>query len=521
LIVLGIGYQYLLKGTCGVFHDDAIYVITAKALSEGKGYRLINLPESPLQTKYPFLYPGLLALIWRATPNFSQNIFSMKIITLLTGALAIGLCYFYMIRFMHCHRFIAFSSCLLCSTTPWFLFFATNTLSEMFFLLLLLLSLWALEGKSRNPFTSRKRDFVIGILVSLPFLCRNIGAACIISSIIICYWRKIPFRWVILGSLTIVLPWLLWVLYSMLFSIYNPVQEYYVDYIGWWHRFGYYSMASIFFINIFIFLYGVNRLIFSGIYYIFFPFDFNWTFFIYLLFMAFIFFLYCVRNIRNPGFLFLFIISYIGIILFWPWPPDRFIIIILPFLIGHLVLGIDTIFERLGFKNIFRAAGAVIMIILVTTNLFIVYQNIEDQKRTGYPQIISQASMEDSVYWASYEDIFNWVKEHSSPNDVIASGLDSMVYLYTGRQSFRPYVANFISVFYNGNYPAVGTVDEFHRILATYKPKYLIDTPMPGFPEEKYFHTLLQHFLNRYPNALRPVYMGQDTRFKIYEINFH
>ena len=96
-----------------------------------------------------------------------------------------------------------------------------------------------------------------------------------------------------------------------------------------------------------------------------------------------------------------------------------------------------------------------------------------------------------------------------------------MVYLYTGRQSFRPYVANFISVFYNGNYPAVGTVDEFHRILATYKPKYLIDTPMPGFPEEKYFHTLLQHFLNRYPNALRPVYMGQDTRFKIYEINFH
>ena len=49
----------------------------------------------------------------------------------------------------------------------------------------------------------------------------------------------------------------------------------------------------------------------------------------------------------------------------------------------------------------------------------------------------------------------------------------------------------------------------------------IVREQLPGFPEEKYFHTLLQHFLNRYPNALRPVYMGQDTRFKIYEINFH
>ena len=50
-------YAYIVPAVCGVYHDDAIYVVTAKALSQGDGYRLINLPESPSQTKYPILYP--------------------------------------------------------------------------------------------------------------------------------------------------------------------------------------------------------------------------------------------------------------------------------------------------------------------------------------------------------------------------------------------------------------------------------------------------------------------------------
>ena len=28
----------------GIYHDDGIYLVTAKALAEGKGYRIISLP---------------------------------------------------------------------------------------------------------------------------------------------------------------------------------------------------------------------------------------------------------------------------------------------------------------------------------------------------------------------------------------------------------------------------------------------------------------------------------------------
>ena len=46
----------------GLFHDDAIYLVTAKAISAGHGYRIESLPEPILQTKYPPLFPALLAL---------------------------------------------------------------------------------------------------------------------------------------------------------------------------------------------------------------------------------------------------------------------------------------------------------------------------------------------------------------------------------------------------------------------------------------------------------------------------
>src|SRR5437867_3443068 len=47
----------------GGYHDDGIYVTTAKALATGQGYRIVSLPYEPAQTKYPPFYPFLLSLI--------------------------------------------------------------------------------------------------------------------------------------------------------------------------------------------------------------------------------------------------------------------------------------------------------------------------------------------------------------------------------------------------------------------------------------------------------------------------
>ena len=85
-------FQFIVPEVCGVYHDDAIYVITAKAIAQGDGYRLVNLPNSPKQTKYPILYPLLLSVIWKIFPFFPKNIFYMQIMTSLLGSMPTAQC---------------------------------------------------------------------------------------------------------------------------------------------------------------------------------------------------------------------------------------------------------------------------------------------------------------------------------------------------------------------------------------------------------------------------------------------
>ena len=58
----------------GFYHDDSIYWVSAKSLADGHDYRIASLPGQPYQTKYPPLYPALLAGIWKIDPNFPSNL---------------------------------------------------------------------------------------------------------------------------------------------------------------------------------------------------------------------------------------------------------------------------------------------------------------------------------------------------------------------------------------------------------------------------------------------------------------
>jgi len=58
----------------GVFFDDGIYVQLAKSLAEGTGYRSMHLPDAPVAVHYPPVYPFLLSLLWRLWPSFPANV---------------------------------------------------------------------------------------------------------------------------------------------------------------------------------------------------------------------------------------------------------------------------------------------------------------------------------------------------------------------------------------------------------------------------------------------------------------
>jgi hypothetical protein len=79
-----------------IWDDDGIYISTAHSLSEGRGYRLQNLPGAPPQTKYPPLYPALLSLAWPRGMDYTDvaprlkmvNAVGFALVVFLTGLLA-------------------------------------------------------------------------------------------------------------------------------------------------------------------------------------------------------------------------------------------------------------------------------------------------------------------------------------------------------------------------------------------------------------------------------------------------
>ena len=63
----------------GVTHDDSMYVVLAKSLATGHGYRWLNLPGAPPATHYPPGYPAVLALLWLIFPTFPANVVAFKL----------------------------------------------------------------------------------------------------------------------------------------------------------------------------------------------------------------------------------------------------------------------------------------------------------------------------------------------------------------------------------------------------------------------------------------------------------
>jgi hypothetical protein len=153
-------------------------------------------------------------------------------------------------------------------------------------------------------------------------------------------------------------------------------------------------------------------------------------------------------------------------------------------------------------------------IILFFFNLGQVYQAGKINREMCYPVV---STLKEPISWPSYEDIFYWINTHTLPNDIIASGLDSMVYLYTGRRAFRPFQMNPMDLFYFQDLPT-WTMENFIHILKAYQPKYLIQTPLPGFGEERPFSKIIKGTIIRYPGLLKTVYVGKDKRFLIYKI---
>ena len=157
----------------GAYHDDGVYLVTAKAIAQGKGYRIESLPDERLQTKYPPAFPLMLAFVWRLLPHFPENAVGFLILAwmalptllLLQARMLADLEFRFASQVLACLCILAYPGTLLLSVT---------LLSDLWFSCDVLFALLLAERASKLD-AHWKFSCAAGLAAALAYLTKSAG----------------------------------------------------------------------------------------------------------------------------------------------------------------------------------------------------------------------------------------------------------------------------------------------------------------------------------------------------------
>lgn len=435
----------------GVAHDDGMYVILAKALATGRGYRWLHIPGAPPATHFPPGYPAVLALLWWISPQFPGNLATFELANALFMSLAaVGVFYFARSRF----GMSAFGAATLALATT--LGIPTLTLSVMLmseplFLALLIPILlyaeWMLDGASR-----RTRHVVsLALLVGAATLVRTHGIA-LLGAITILLLLRRRYRdaalFACVASL-VLLPWQLFVAANA-HVVPATMQGNYESY-GAWFAAGLRADGPRLVFRTLLRTTG-NLLGMFGVLVA--P---SLPAAIRVLAIAVVVSLGAVgaRMLwRRAPATALFLALYSAIVLVWPFWPSRFFWGIWPLIVFLPVLGLRQAIEWRAETPKARGARYVALVAGVLMICGYVAYNITGYRHEWWASIPRHVS--DEV-----RPVLAWVANHTPANAVVATEAETSVYLYTGR------VAVPVGTF---------TVDEFFAPRTPVENAAIIDT---------------------------------------------
>jgi len=178
-------YLLRLDDVAGMMVDDAWYAMLAKALAGGQGYRLINAPGSEfVLPMYPPAFPALLSLVFRAQPNFPDNVWLLKGVSIAAMLGVALLSYLYLHQFRQLPRHVAALAATAIGITPSFVFLATSTvMSECVFTLAQLGAVvLAHRAADAPPERTWGRLVAAALVASATVLIRSAGVAVVAAA---------------------------------------------------------------------------------------------------------------------------------------------------------------------------------------------------------------------------------------------------------------------------------------------------------------------------------------------------
>jgi hypothetical protein len=523
LLLIPVYWIELNTPAVGYYHDDGIYVVTAKALAEGKGYRILSLPGEMVQTKYPVLFPALLAIVWKIFPLFPENAIFLKMVPLIGTFFWVWLLHWFF-KEKYLNASSSTGIILITLSSPWVVLFSVTILSETIFAFLCTGALIYLNRLEGNPDKKEIRTlFLSSILAAAAFLTRSAGIPLLFAGTISLLLRR-RYRTCVrffLLYVIIVSPWILW--QAIYHGSYSWANSYYTssNYQNWNILVNYPPLIKaeilaknfLFLLLAPTYLLGLNIRLFGTLYF---------PYIIAILVTSFSLLGFYQDLRMGIQSIHLFLLFYYGMLLIWVWPPLRFVVPIFPFWLFFAYKGVMLICSNFSSRaRIQRTVNEGLVILLCLCLGSALYVSTSNVLRIHQPAVsISNPPTNENYDWYGVSSLLAWTSENTPSDSVLLGNLDPTIYLYTGRKAVRGFVADPYLLYYSDKSDdSLGSESDLMGVLISQKVNYIIRTPAENFKEVPIFNRMLDRLLLKDERILRLVKEGSHPGYKVYWVN--
>ena len=467
-IALAIALAAVPNWPAGVFQDDGIYVILGKALASGQGYRYLNLPGAPYATHYPPGYPLFLAMLWKLSPEFPQNVGLFTFANAGFLALAAFVTFHFARARLRLSSLGAAVVALAGSVSVPAIIFGVFALSEPMFMALLLTVLLYAERVSERA-TWRDALFV-GLAGGALAMVRTTGMFVVPAFALVLLFRRrfVPALCALLGCAVFIVPWHMWVaahgreIPAILLGKYGPydawltnaVREHGLQFVlrvVWTNARALYGMVWVMFTG----SEASPRALHPPV----------------AIVATVILALGTWRFARRAPVSAWFLAAYMALVIVWPFEPTRFVWALLPLFCAMVALGIGAVLEwrPVGApRQLARVVSLVACGLLVGGFGWYNVNGIRQQWRDSVPRVTA----------ARATPVVEWVRASTRPTDVIAMEDDPLLYLYTGRRAVP--VGTFTPEEFLKEQTYAFATEALRTIIEHYKPTYVVGTTSYG-----------------------------------------
>lgn len=447
----------------GVFWDDGVYLIVAKSLAAGMGYRFLDLPGAPPAVHYPPGWPALLAVIWKLGPAFPDNVVLLKLVNPLLLALGAGLACVYAVRRLGVPPMAAMAASVVFAAALPEIVVAGVLFSEPFFFVALMVA-FALADRAVDG-GGWRAALAAGVAAGAVTLIRSVGIALIpaVALALLIARRRRESAVAVAGAVATLAPWQLWIARHAhdLPAAYRGNYGPYLDWVlGMYHDRGAAFALVLARMNLLTLMRSFGIALF--------PFGPREIRPLLVTLMLVVTAVAVIRARRRAATALLFVFFYCALVFGWPYSPERFMWGIWP-LLGVLLASGAVECWRIAREHGASRSVRVTAMFACAVGVWAIGGHAAYSVRGASRHWWDSAARTNAD---ALLPVAQWIRANTDTSDVVAVDGEPFVYLHTGRTVVP--VHDLTPEDYFAGTPIERDADQLRALIVTGHPRYVV-----------------------------------------------